>query len=161
MLPILQGLQEQDSKAIKAIKALVLAPTRELAKQVADATEGFARNSQVKVLPIYGGQSYETQIRALKRGVDIVVGTPGRLLDLLRQGYLDLGQVSTLILDEADQMLEMGFIDDVQLILDELSAEKQMALFSATLPEPIRKLAAKYLNDPAKILISPNRLTVD
>jgi len=158
MLPILQGLQEQDSRVIKA---LVLAPTRELAKQVADATEGFARNSHVKVLPIYGGQSYETQIRALKRGVDIVVGTPGRLLDLLRQGHLDLSQVSTLILDEADQMLEMGFIDDVQLILDELSAEKQMALFSATLPEPIRKLAAKYLNDPAKILISPNRLTVD
>jgi len=158
MLPILQRLQEHDNKAIKA---LVLAPTRELAKQVADATEGFARNSQLRVLPIYGGQSYEIQIRALKRGVDIVVGTPGRLLDLMRQGHLDLSQVKTLVLDEADQMLEMGFIDDVQMILEELSEDKQMALFSATLPEPIRKLAAKYLNDPAKILISPNRLTVD
>ena len=156
MLPILQGLEQGSGY----VQALVLAPTRELAKQVADATEGFARHTGIKALAVYGGQSYEIQLRALKRGVEIVVGTPGRLLDLIRQGKLDLSQVKTLILDEADEMLEMGFIDDVELILKELYAEKQIALFSATLPDPIRKLAAKYLNNPLKIAISPNQLTV-
>lgn len=157
MLPILQGLKPGKI----GIQALVLTPTRELAKQIADATEGFSRGSNIRILPIYGGQSYEVQIRAITRGVDIVVATPGRLLDLIRQGRLDLGQVHTLILDEADLMLEMGFIDDVELILSELSGDRQTALFSATLPEPIKRLASKYLQDPAKIAISPNKLTVE
>lgn len=156
MLPILQMLEPGSGY----VQALVLSPTRELAKQVADATEGFARHTSIKVLAVYGGQSYEIQLKALRRGVEIVVGTPGRLLDLIRQKKLDLSQVKTLILDEADEMLEMGFIDDVELILKELSEDKQIALFSATLPDPIRKLAAKYLDNPIKIAVSPNQLTV-
>ena len=156
MLPILQRLEP----GMGSVQALVLAPTRELAKQVADATEGFARETRVRVLAVYGGQSYEVQFKALKRGVDIVVGTPGRLLDLIHQGKLDLSQVRTLVLDEADEMLEMGFIEDVELILNEMPDEKQIALFSATLPEPIRKLASKYLDHPEKISVSPNQLTV-
>ncbi|HPS41655.1 MAG TPA: DEAD/DEAH box helicase [Anaerolineaceae bacterium] len=156
MLPILQRLEP----GMGSVQALVLAPTRELAKQVADATEGFARETRVRVLAVYGGQSYEVQFKALKRGVDIVVGTPGRLLDLIHQGKLDLSHVRTLVLDEADEMLEMGFIEDVELILNEMPDEKQIALFSATLPEPIRKLASKYLDHPEKISVSPNQLTV-
>lgn len=157
MLPILQTMQQANA----GIQALVLTPTRELAKQISDATEGFSRGTGIRVLAIYGGQSYEVQTRSLNRGVDIVVATPGRLLDLLRQGRVDLGKVRTFVLDEGDQMLEMGFIEDVELILQELPETKQTALFSATLPEPIRKLASKYLENPVKIVISPNRLTVD
>jgi ATP-dependent RNA helicase DeaD len=156
MLPILQRLKEGNG----ITRALVLAPTRELAKQVADATEGLCRGSGIKVLAVYGGQSYEIQIRALTRGVDILVGTPGRLLDFIRQGRLDLNRVETLVLDEADEMLEMGFIDDVETILKELPERRQMALFSATLPAQIQKLAAKYLTDAVKISINPSQVTV-
>ena len=126
-----------------------MAPTRELAIQVADATEHMAQNSPVRVMAVYGGQSYNIQIRQLKRGVDIVVGTPGRMLDLIRKKLLDLSQVRFLVLDEADEMLKMGFIDDVEAILSEVPEERQTALFSATLPKPIRKLAEKYLTNPA------------
>lgn len=156
MLPILQRLGQGNGTP----RALVLAPTRELAKQVADATEGFARVSGSKVLAVYGGQSYEIQIRGLKRGVDILVGTPGRLLDFIKQGRLDLSQVEILVLDEADEMLEMGFIDDVEMIFKELAETRQMALFSATLPVQIQKLASKYLNDPVKVSINPKQVTV-
>ncbi len=156
MLPILQRLGQGNGTP----RALVLAPTRELAKQVADATAGFARVSGSKVLAVYGGQSYEIQTRGLSRGVDILVGTPGRLLDFIRQGKLDLSQVEVLVLDEADEMLEMGFIDDVETILDELPESRQMSLFSATLPAQIQKLAAKYLNDPVKVSINPKQVTV-
>jgi ATP-dependent RNA helicase DeaD len=156
MLPMLQRLEATNGH----VQALVLAPTRELAKQVAEATQELAQKTRTRVLAVYGGQSYTIQTRALERGVEIVVGTPGRLLDLIRQKRLDLSQVQNLVLDEADEMLEMGFIDDVELILKELSKERQIALFSATLPEPIRQLAKRYLNDPAKISISPNNLTV-
>lgn len=156
MLPILQRLGRGNGTP----RALVLAPTRELAKQVADATEGFARVSGSKVLAVYGGQSYEIQIRGLNRGVDILVGTPGRLLDFIRQGRLDLSQVEVLVLDEADEMLEMGFIDDVETIFEELPETRQMALFSATLPAQIQKLASKYLNSPVKVSINPKQVTV-
>ncbi len=156
MLPILQRLDG----GMGTPRALVLAPTRELAKQVADATDGLARGTGIKVLPVYGGQSYEIQIKALKRGVDIVVGTPGRLLDFIRQDKLDLSQVEMLVLDEADEMLEMGFIDDVEIILNELPEVRQVALFSATLPAQIQKLAAKYMNDAVKISINPKQVTV-
>ena len=156
MLPILQKLGQGNGTP----RALVLAPTRELAKQVADATSGFARVSGSKVLAVYGGQSYEIQTRGLSRGVDILVGTPGRLLDFIRQGKLDLSQVEVLVLDEADEMLEMGFIDDVETILNELPESRQMSLFSATLPAQIQKLAAKYLNDPVKVSINPKQMTV-
>ncbi len=156
MLPILQNLQPGH----EAVQALVLAPTRELARQVADASIQLAGEAPVRILAVYGGQSYTIQKRALERGVDIVVGTPGRLLDLISQKVLDLGQVKHLVLDEADEMLEMGFIDDVEAILRELADERQIALFSATMPDAIRKLAKKYLVEPTKMNLSPEKLTV-
>jgi ATP-dependent RNA helicase DeaD len=124
MLPLLQRLEQPKGK----VQALVLAPTRELARQVADATLQLAQKTKVKVLAVYGGQSYSIQKRALERGVDIVVGTPGRILDLIRQEALSLSQVKNFVLDEADEMLAMGFIDDVELILREISTERQVAL---------------------------------
>jgi len=156
MLPLLQKLEPSTGK----VQALVLAPTRELAKQVADAALLLAQKTRVKVLAVYGGQSYTIQTRALDRGVDVVVGTPGRLLDLIKQKVLGLHNVKMLILDEADEMLAMGFIDDVELILKELNEEKQIALFSATLPQAIQKLANRYLKEPARISVSPEHLTV-
>lgn len=156
MLPLLQNLLPSNH----SVQALVLAPTRELAKQVADASNSLAQQTAVKILAVYGGQAYAIQTRALNRGVDVVVGTPGRLLDLIRQNLLDLSQVHTLVLDEADEMLEMGFIDDVETILRELSDERQIALFSATMPEAIRKLASRYLQNPEKIIVNPEQLTV-
>ncbi len=156
MLPLLQGLEPSNGKA----QALVLAPTRELAKQVADAALQLSQNTKVRVLPVYGGQSYSVQIRALQRGVDVVVGTPGRLLDLMSQKVLDLAQVKMLVLDEADEMLAMGFIEDVETILAALAEERQIALFSATLPQAIMKLANRYLRQPARISVSPEKLTV-
>lgn len=156
MLPLLQNL---DPKG-RAVQALILTPTRELAKQVAEAGESFSQDTRVKILAVYGGQSYTIQKNALSRGVDVVVGTPGRLLDLIHQDVLDLSQVHTLILDEADEMLEMGFIDDVETILKELSADRQIAMFSATMPNAIRKLADRYLKKPEFISVSPEQLTV-
>ena len=120
---------------------LVLAPTRELAIQVAEAFQAYASFSKkIRVLPIYGGQSYDNQIRQLKRGVQVVVGTPGRVIDHIKRGTLKLDQLKFLVLDEADEMLRMGFIDDVELILSHAPAERQTALFSATMPGPIKKI---------------------
>ncbi len=156
MLPLLQRLDP----STRGVKALILAPTRELAKQVTDAGKALAQKTSHKIISVYGGQSYSIQLRALERGADVVVGTPGRLLDLIRQKHLDLSHVSMLIIDEADEMLAMGFIDDVELILSELSEQRQVALFSATLPDRIRKLSERYLNDPIKITINPKSVTV-
>ena len=156
MLPLLQRLDS----SIRGVKALILAPTRELAKQVTDAGRALAGKTNHKIVSVYGGQSYAIQLRALERGADVVVGTPGRLLDLIRQKHLDLSQVSMLIIDEADEMLAMGFIEDVELILSELSHTRQVALFSATLPDRIRKLADRYLSDPMKVTINPKVVTV-
>jgi ATP-dependent RNA helicase DeaD len=155
-LPMLQQIQPGSG----AIQALVLAPTRELAIQVAEATGRLARNTSLRVMVVYGGQSYQIQIRQLERGVDVVVGTPGRLLDLIRKNLLDLSQVRYLVLDEADEMLEMGFIEDVETILAQIPQERQTALFSATLPPAVRKLANRYLSNPYEITINPARLTV-
>jgi ATP-dependent RNA helicase DeaD len=155
-LPLLQQIQPGS----KAPQALILAPTRELAIQVAEATGKLAGESALRVLAVYGGQAYRIQTRQLERGVDVVVGTPGRLLDLIRQKYLDLSQVRYLVLDEADEMLEMGFIEDVETILKEVPEERQIALFSATLPPAIRKLADHYLSDPQQITINPSCMTV-
>lgn len=157
MLPLLQNIE----KGRGFIQALVLVPTRELALQVASAAGELAGATDARILAVYGGQSYTIQKRALQRGVDIVVGTPGRLLDLIGQKALDLGCVRHLVLDEADEMLEMGFIEDVENILKELPETKQIALFSATLPDAIRTLAKRYLQDPEKICVSPERLTVE
>lgn len=156
MLPLLQKLEGNQ----RSVQALVLAPTRELAKQVAEAGMQLAQETPVRILAVYGGQSYTTQTRALTRGVEVVVGTPGRLLDLMKQNILDLSHVHTLVLDEADEMLEMGFIDDVESILRELSDERQIALFSATMPEAIRKLANRYLQNPQRISVNPQQITV-
>lgn len=157
MLPMLQNIEKNH----EVIQALVLVPTRELAMQVASAAGDLAGDTGARILAVYGGQSYTIQKRALSRGVDIVVSTPGRLLDLIGQKAIDLGNVGHLVLDEADEMLEMGFIDDVEDILKTLPETKQIALFSATLPDAIRNLAKRYLKDPEKICISPERLTVD
>ncbi|HSV86401.1 MAG TPA: DEAD/DEAH box helicase [Levilinea sp.] len=156
VLPMLQMIQPGLGK----VQALVLAPTRELAIQVSEAARRMASGSPVNVLPVYGGQSYEIQIRQLKRGMDIVVGTPGRLLDLIQKNILDLSEVRYLVLDEADEMLEMGFIDDVETIMAQVPSERQMALFSATMPDAIRKMAERYLRDPQKIAINPSERTV-
>ena len=157
--PILNSLltgNHQDN-----IHTLVLAPTRELAIQVADAIQEYGRLQKVRVLPIYGGQHYGTSRRRLKEGVDVIVGTPGRLQDLIRQRILDFSHIQTLILDEADEMLSMGFVDDVENILKETPSNRQTTLFSATLPKPIRDLADKYMNSPETVLIQKKHLTVD
>ena len=126
-LPILQNLNMGQG----VVQSLVLTPTRELAMQVADAIYEYGRNRKVSVLAVYGGQSYSSQTRRLKKGVDVVVGTPGRLLDLIKKKVLDLGSVQTVVLDEADEMLSMGFIEDIQSILNEIPSTRQTALFSA------------------------------
>ncbi|MBT4512484.1 MAG: DEAD/DEAH box helicase [Chloroflexi bacterium] len=156
-LPILQALKQDQ----RCIQALVLAPTRELANQVAQATHEYGSCQRVRVLAVYGGQPYSRQISRLRQGVDIVVGTPGRLLDLIEKGELDLSCVSTVALDEADEMLSMGFIDDIEKILSKTPSERQTALFSATIPPEIRRLADKYMHSPQSVTIKSKQLTVD
>lgn len=155
-LPILQNLEPSG-----AIKALVLAPTRELALQVAEAFEGLARYHRVSILPVYGGQPYAPQLSRLRRGVDIVVGTPGRLIDLLERGALNLSQVQTVVLDEADEMLSMGFIEDIETLLRATPSTRQTALFSATLPPEIRRLAERHLKNPQQVAIKREQVTVE
>jgi len=156
-LPILQTLERDQ----RCVQALVLAPTRELAMQVAQATCEYGSSQGVRVLAVYGGQPYSRQISRLRQGVDIVVGTPGRLLDLIDKGELNLSCASTVVLDEADEMLSMGFIDDIEEILSKLPSERQTALFSATIPPNIRSLADKYMRSPQSITIKGKQLTVD
>ncbi|MFC1481177.1 DEAD/DEAH box helicase [Candidatus Neomarinimicrobiota bacterium] len=147
---------------IQQPQVLVLTPTRELAIQVAEAFQGYAaRLKNFHVLPIYGGQSYSGQLQQLKRGVQVVVGTPGRIMDHMRRGTLNLEALTTLVLDEADEMLRMGFIDDVEWILEQTPEKRQIALFSATMPAQIRKIAQKYLNDPEEITIKTRTSTVE
>ncbi len=142
-------------------QALILTPTRELAIQVSEAFHRYAsRLRDFRVLPIYGGQDYSGQLKRLKRGVHVVVGTPGRVMDHMRRGSLNLDAVSTLVLDEADEMLRMGFIDDVEWVLDQTPAGRQIALFSATMPAPIRKIAGKYMRNPEQITIKASTMTV-
>jgi ATP-dependent RNA helicase DeaD len=157
-LPILSGLELTQ----KDPQVLVLAPTRELAIQVAEAFQKYARHLKgFHVLPVYGGQDYRTQIHALKRGVHVVVGTPGRVMDHMRRGTLKLDNLSTLVLDEADEMLRMGFIDDVEWVLEQSPADRQIALFSATMPQQIRRIATKHLNNPEQITIKTRTTTVE
>jgi len=149
-LPILSRIDLRQ----KDPQVLVLAPTRELAIQVAEAFQRYAAHLKgFHVLPIYGGQDYSTQLRQLKRGAHVVVGTPGRVMDHMRKGTLNLDGLSTLVLDEADEMLRMGFIDDVEWILEQTPDERQIALFSATMPTVIRKIAQEYLHEPEQITI--------
>ncbi len=146
----------------KQPQVLVLAPTRELAIQVAEAFQGYASKlNGFHVLPIYGGQDYSIQLRQLKRGVHVIVGTPGRVMDHMRKGTLKLDQLTTLVLDEADEMLRMGFIDDVEWVLERIPEKRQIALFSATMPTVIRKIAQKYLHNPEQVTIKVKTTTAE
>lgn len=155
-LPILSRLDLKQ----KSPQALILAPTRELALQVCEAFERYAAHLKgVHVLPVYGGQAYGVQLSALRRGVHIVVGTPGRIMDHLEKGTLDLSELRFLVLDEADEMLKMGFADDVETILADTPDDKHVALFSATMPSQIRRISKKYLQDPVEITVKTTTST--
>jgi ATP-dependent RNA helicase DeaD len=157
-LPVLDRIEIRAS----APQALVLAPTRELAIQVAEAFQRYATHMPgFHVLPIYGGQSYGPQLSALRRGVHVVVGTPGRVIDHIEKNSLDLSQLKTLVLDEADEMLRMGFIDDVETILQRTPESRQTALFSATMPSAIRRIAQTYLHNPSEVTIAAKTGTAD
>jgi len=155
-LPILQNLEPGQGK----VQALVVTPTRELALQVAKSFNDYGCYRRVRVLAVYGGQPYGQQIHQLRKGVDVVVGTPGRLLDLIKRKVLDLSSVRTIVLDEADEMLSMGFIEDMEAILERTPSSRQTTLFSATVPPAIRNLAGRYLNDPQTVTIREKQLTV-
>jgi len=157
-LPLISNMDMKQ----KDPQLLVLAPTRELAIQVAEAFQKYATHMKgFHVLPVYGGSDYSGQIRSLKRGVHVVVGTPGRVMDHIRKGTLKLGNLSALVLDEADEMLRMGFIDDVEWILEQTPDDRQIALFSATMPTQIRRIATKYLTDPEQVTIKAKTATVE
>jgi ATP-dependent RNA helicase DeaD len=154
-LPILHHFTQQ-----RYVQALILAPTRELALQVADSMTEYGKHLDVRVLAVYGGQPYGPQISRLNRGVDVVVGTPGRLLDLIERNALNIKHIRTLVLDEADEMLNMGFMEDVEKILAETPPERQTTLFSATLPPRIRSLANRFMRDPQPVTIKRETLTL-
>jgi len=154
-LPLLQKITTRK----QGVQALVLAPTRELAIQVAEAIAGYGQLLGASVLAVYGGQSYQQQIRSLRQGVDVLVATPGRLLDLIRQGSLDLGTVRSVVLDEADEMLSMGFVEDIEQIFEQIPGERQTMLFSATISKRVQDLSARYLRDPEMVTITPKQLT--
>jgi len=157
-LPLLSRLSLQDCQ----VQLLVLTPTRELAIQVAEAMQKYAKYLPgFHILPIYGGQDFSPQLRALKRGVHVVVGTPGRVMDHMRRGTLKLDSMRSLVLDEADEMLRMGFIDDVKWVLDQAPKSRQIALFSATMPAQIRHIAEQYLNNPVHVTIDVKTATAD
>jgi len=157
-LPLLSRLDIDN----KQVQVMVLTPTRELAIQVAEAFQRYASHIRgFHVLPIYGGQDYSGQIRQLKRGVHVVVGTPGRVMDHMRKGTLKLGALQALVLDEADEMLRMGFIDDVEWILEQTPEQRQMALFSATMPKEVQRITRRHLHDPREIAIKTRTATAD
>jgi ATP-dependent RNA helicase DeaD len=156
-LPILQRLHESHRKNGSGPYALILAPTRELAMQVAEAIHKYGKAMGVSVLPVYGGAAMTQQLKALKRGVDIVVATPGRALDHIRRKSLQLGSVRTVVLDEADEMLDMGFAEDLEAILSETPADRQTALFSATIAPRIAAIANKHLKNPVRVTIARDK----
>ncbi|HEX8393877.1 MAG TPA: DEAD/DEAH box helicase [Longimicrobium sp.] len=153
-LPLVQRINPSQ----RGVQALVMAPTRELAVQVAEATQKYGARRGVSVLAVYGGQDITRQLRELRRGVQVVVGTPGRLLDHIRRGSLDLSGTQYVVLDEADEMLDMGFIEDIEAILEQLPAERQTALFSATFPPRIADLARRALKEPERVTVVPEKL---
>lgn len=154
-IPIIQSIVNY-----KQISALIMTPTRELAIQVAEEITNIGRTRHIKALPVYGGQPIERQIRALKSGVQIVIGTPGRLIDHINRGTIHLEHIKFLVLDEADEMLDMGFVDDIEEILKALPVERQTLLFSATMPRPILSLTKKYMRAPQCVTINKEELTV-
>ena len=161
-LPLLHNLEEDDKKAAsRRPRALILAPTRELVIQITDSIKTYGRHMRFKQFAVLGGVGHRPQIDALRRGVDILVATPGRLLDLVKQGHADLSQAEYLILDEADRMLDMGFIHDVRRIVAELPDERQTLLFSATMPKEIARLAREILFEPERVEIASKSIAVD
>ena len=154
-IPIMERITEA-----RQVQALVLTPTRELAIQVSEELMKIGKFKRLKALPIYGGQSIDRQIRSLKYGVQVVIGTPGRLLDHIRRKTIKLDHVKVVVLDEADEMLNMGFIDDVEEIVKHTPGERQTLLFSATMPAQIRQLADRYMNSPKFVAVSKEQLTV-
>jgi ATP-dependent RNA helicase DeaD len=151
---------EQLDPEVKNVQGLVLVPTRELAVQVADHISRFGKYTRVKVLPVYGGEPITKQIRALERGVQIVVGTPGRIIDLLHRRILNLSSVKVVVLDEADRMLDMGFIDDIEYILSKVPSNRQTSLFSATIDGSVMKICNRYMKNPEKILVSKDEIAL-
>ncbi|TWU25683.1 DEAD/DEAH box helicase [Bythopirellula polymerisocia] len=163
-MPTLHTLSEGNQRTklrTRPIRALVLVPTRELAVQVTASFAKYGKFTQLRSTTIYGGVNQNPQVRALQKGVDIVVATPGRLLDLMNQGHVDLKHVEVLILDEADQMLDMGFLPDLTRIVSAVPKDRQTLMFSATMPDAIRRLAGQWLNDPKHVQVSPNSSPVD
>ena len=154
-IPIIQGIEDR-----RHIQALIMSPTRELAIQIAEEIAKIGFNKRIKVVPVYGGQPIERQIRALKSGVQIVIGTPGRLLDHIRRGTIKLNYVRYLVLDEADEMLDMGFVEDMEEIMASVPSERQTMLFSATMPRPILSLTKKYMRAPQIVTVSKEEITV-
>lgn len=152
-LPILEQIDIEN----RGVQALILTPTRELAQQVAKAIKDFSWNRRLYVLTVYGGQSIDRQIRSLHRGVQLVVGTPGRIIDLLERGKLNLEQLRWAVLDEADEMLSMGFIDDVKKILSQTPSDRQTSCFSATMPWAIRELVDQFLSDPVTVKVAQQK----
>jgi ATP-dependent RNA helicase DeaD len=155
-VPMVQRL----NRDIRGVQGLVLVPTRELAVQVADNIAKFGKHTKMKVLAVYGGESINKQVHSLASGVQIVVGTPGRLIDLMERRVLNLGSVRFVVLDEADRMLDMGFIEDIEFILSKTPRDRQTALFSATMDENVMHLANKYMRNPQKILVSKDEIAL-
>ena len=161
-LPIIQNIHEAPKqKGKRKVSALVLTPTRELATQVYKSFAAYGANTRVQQVVLYGGVGYGKQTDALRRGVDVVVATPGRLMDMMKQRHVDLSDVKTFVLDEADRMLDMGFIDDIRLVVRALPRRRQTLLFSATMPMKIRHLADSIMNDPVEISVAPSATTVE
>ncbi|MFN6194230.1 MAG: DEAD/DEAH box helicase, partial [Planctomycetota bacterium] len=161
-LPMLQRLHQANRRANpKLPRALVLAPTRELATQIADSFEAYGKHLHQRVAIVFGGVGQSPQVQALQRGVDVLVATPGRLLDLMQQRHCDLGDLEILVLDEADRMLDMGFLPDVRRILQRIPAERHSLLFSATMPADITQLANSLLRDPLRVEVTPPAATAD
>ncbi len=155
-IPMVQRLNRE----IRGVQGLILVPTRELAVQVAENMASFAKYARVKVLAVYGGESINKQIHALSNGVQIVVGTPGRLIDLMERRVLNLGTVKMVVLDEADRMLDMGFIQDIEFILSKTPYERQTSLFSATIEQSVMRICNKYMKNPQKILVSKDEIAL-
>jgi ATP-dependent RNA helicase RhlE len=160
-LPILQLLHSRPSAPAKKIRALILAPTRELATQISESFTAYGSNLNLRHTVVFGGVGQVPQVNALRKGVDILIATPGRLLDLMQQGYINLQHIEIFVLDEADRMLDMGFINDIKKVIARLPKQKQTLLFSATLPDEIRKLATGLLHDPLSVSVTPISSTAE
>jgi ATP-dependent RNA helicase DeaD len=156
-LPILELLSEDQ----KGVQVLILVPTRELALQVAEELNSLKCDKKLQILPVYGGQSIQDQIRRIKKGSNIIVGTPGRVIDHLKRKTLNFDNIQFMVLDEADEMLNMGFLDEVEAILEQTNKEKRVLLFSATMPKHIKKIAEKYMKEYDLITTDVDSLTID